>query len=91
MAKVMPQSQAEIGNTMSMAAQLGIKGTKNLKNFTEIATQMGVATDMSAEEAAKAMSRIANITGMPTDKMKNLGSTIVNLGKDCCPSAQKCA
>lgn len=82
MAKVMPQSQAEIGNTMSMAAQLGIKGTKNLKNFTEIATQMGVATDMSAEEAAKAMSRIANITGMPTSKMKNLGSTIVNLGNN---------
>lgn len=82
MAKVMPQSQAEIGNTMSMAAQLGIKGTKDLKNFTEIATQMGVATDMSAEEAAKAMARIANITGMPTKEMKNLGSTIVNLGNN---------
>lgn len=82
MAKEMPQSQEEIGNTMAMAAQLGIKGTKNLRDFTEIATQMGVATDMSSEEAATAMARIANITGMPTSKMKNLGSTIVNLGNN---------
>ena len=82
MAKEMPQSQEEIGNTMAMAAQLGIKGTKNLRDFTEIATQMGVATDMSSEEAATAMARIANITDMPTSKMKNLGSTIVNLGNN---------
>ena len=82
MSKAMPESQQEIGNTMAMAAQLGISGTKNLTDFTKIATQMGVATDMSSEEAATAMARMANVTGMPTSKMKNLGSTVVNLGNN---------
>lgn len=82
LSKVMPESQQEIGNTMAMAAQLGISGTKNLTEFTKIATQMGVATDMSSEEAATAMARMANVTGMPTSKMKNLGSTVVNLGNN---------
>lgn len=82
MSKAMPESQQEIGNTMAMAAQLGISGTKNLTEFTKIATQMGVATDMSSEEAATAMARMANVTGMPTSKMKNLGSTVVNLGNN---------
>lgn len=82
MSKAMPESQKEIGNTMAMAAQLGISGTKNLTEFTKIATQMGVATDMSSEEAATAMARMANVTGMPTSKMKNLGSTVVNLGNN---------
>lgn len=89
MSKQMPESQQEIGNTMSMAAQLGIHGTKNLKEFTQIATQMGVATDMSSEEAATAMARMANVTGMPTDKMKNLGSTVVNLGEHYCPPTKR--
>lgn len=82
MAKTMPESQSEIANTMAMAAQLGIKGGKDLREFTKIATQMGVATDLSAEDAANAMAKIANVTGMPTSKMKNLGSTIVNLGNN---------
>lgn len=88
MAKEMPESQSEIANTMAMAAQLGVK---NLKGFTKVATQMGVATDMTAEDAATSMARFANATGKPDSDFKKLGSTVVQLGKVCCPFAQKCA
>lgn len=86
MAKEMPESQSEIANTMAMAAQLGVK---NLKGFTKVATQMSVATDMSAEEAATNMARFANATGKPDSDFKKLGSTVVQLGKVCCPPSKQ--
>ena len=82
MAKQMPESQSEIANTMALAAQLGIKGGKDLKDFTKIATQMGVATDMSAEQASEAMAKFANATGKPDSDFRRLGSTVVNLGNN---------
>ena len=82
MAKTMPQSHEEIANTMSMAAQLGVHGTKHLKEFTRIATEMGVATDMSSTEAATALQRFANATGKPDSDFRKLGSTVVNLGNN---------
>ncbi len=82
MATTMPQSHEEIANTMSMAAQLGVHGTKNLKDFTKVATEMGVATDMSSTEAATALQRFANATGQPDSNFRKLGSTVVNLGNN---------
>ena len=86
MAKEMPESQSEIANTMAMAAQLGVK---NLKGFTKVATQMSVATDMTAEDAATNMARFANATGKPDSDFKKLGSTVVQLGKVCCPPSKQ--
>ena len=71
---------------MAMAAQLGVK---NLKGFTKVATQMSVATDMSAEEAATNMARFANATGKPDSDFRKLGSTVVQLGKECCPPSKQ--
>lgn len=82
MAKQMPESQSEIANTMALAAQLGIEGGKDLKDFTKIATQMGVATDMSAEQASEAMAKFANATGKPDSDYRRLGSTVVQLGNN---------
>ena len=79
MAKEMPESQSEIANTMAMAAQLGVK---NLKGFTKVATQMSVATDMTAEEASTNMARFANATGKPDSDFRKLGSTVVQLGNN---------
>ena len=86
MAKEMPESQSEIANTMAMAAQLGVK---NLKGFTKVATQMSVATDMTAEEAATNMARFANATGKPDSDFKKLGSTVVQLGRHSCPPIKR--
>lgn len=89
MARSMPESQDTLANTMAVAAQLGIKGGKNLEKFTKVATQMGVATDMSAEEASNAMAKFANATGQPDSDFNKLGSTVVQLGKECCPPSKQ--
>ena len=81
MAKSMPQSASAIAGVAEAAGQLGIE-TDNISDFTKTMVQMGDATNLSSEEAATSLARLANITGMSQDKFSNLGSTIVALGNN---------
>ena len=76
-----PATTEEIAAVAEAAGQLGIqKGA--LLDFTEIMTMLGTATNMTADEAATALARFANITGMATDNYGRLGSVIVDLGNN---------
>lgn len=84
MSRVLPSSQAEIAEVMAIAGQLGIddKGIDNLTEFTETMINLGVSTNLSAEEAATALAKFANITGMDPANYERLGSVIVDLGNN---------
>lgn len=81
MSKRIPETATSLAETMALSAQLGVPNDQ-LIGFTEVVSQLGVATNMTSEEAAEAMSRFANITQLKLSKenFEKLGSTVVYLG-----------
>lgn len=79
MAEEIPASTTEIAAVAEAAGQLGI-ATDDILDFTRVMLDMGVATNLSAEEAATAIARIANITGMRGEDYSRFASTVVALG-----------
>lgn len=81
MAKNMPESASEIAGVAEAAGQLGIE-TDNIKGFTETMVMLGDATNLTSEEAATQLARLANITGMSQGDFDKLGSSIVACGNN---------
>ena len=79
MSKATGISKNEIAGVAQVAGQLGIK-TGDLSSFTKVMVDLGVATNMSAEEAAMSLARLANITQMSSKDYDKLGATITDLG-----------
>ena len=81
MSTEIPASTTEIAAVAEAAGQLGIQKDA-LLDFTRIMTMLGTATNMTAEDAATALARFANITGMSADNYDRLGAVIVDLGNN---------
>jgi TP901 family phage tail tape measure protein len=81
MATEVPAAAGEIAKVTEAAGQLGIEN-KNLLSFTRTMVDLGNTTNLSGDQAATALARLANITQMPQEQFQNLGSTIVALGNN---------
>lgn len=81
LAKELPSSHQEIAAVAEAAGQLGIE-TPNVVGFTKTMIDLGESTNMSAETAATALARFANITQMSQGDFDRLGAVIVDLGNN---------
>lgn len=81
LAKELPSSHQEIAAVAEAAGQLGIE-TPNVVGFTKTMIDLGESTNMSAETAATALARFANITQMSQSDFDRLGAVIVDLGNN---------
>lgn len=81
MSKEIPSTTTEISAVAEAAGQLGIK-TEDILSFTRVMIDLGNSTNLSAEEAASALAKFANVTKMSAKDYDKLGSTIVALGNN---------
>ncbi len=76
---VLPQSGAEIAGVAAAAGQLGI-ARQDIADFTRVMVNLGVATDLTSEQAADSLARLMNIMQTAPRDVDRLGSAIVALG-----------
>jgi len=81
MSKTLPTTSKELGEIATVAGQLGLGkfGVGAVKGFTEAVAMMSIATEMSAEEAAKSLAKISQAYALPISAVNNLGSVINEL------------
>lgn len=81
MAGEIPASATELAGVAEAAGQLGI-AVEDILDFTRVMTMLGTTTDMSAETAATALARFANVSGTDPKDYERLASVIVALGNN---------
>ena len=82
LSETIPVSTNELLGIAQADGQLGVKGEKDLLLFTETIAKLGVATDLTGEQAATSLTRILNVTGQSIEEIPKLGSVIVALGNN---------
>ena len=81
MSTEIPATTTEIAGVAEAAGQLGI-ATEDVIDFTRVMIDLGESTNLSADEAASALAKFANITGTAASDYSRLGSVIVGLGNN---------
>lgn len=81
LAQQLPSTHSEIAAVAETAGQLGI-ATQDVISFTKTMIDMGESTNLSAEDAATAIAKIANITGLTSAEYERFGSSVVALGNN---------
>ena len=76
-------SSGELANIAQIAGQLGVRGVDDISKFVQVVSDLGISTDLSANDAATALARIFNITeGGNMENLERIGSVIVHLGNN---------
>jgi len=79
--KQSPVTTDAITEIAAVGGQLGVAAS-DIVAFTNTIQKLTVATNLSAENASMAMSRLQEITGSSVDELDNLGSSLVALGNN---------
>lgn len=76
-----PITAEELAGIVEAAGRLGIANDE-LLTFSKVMADLGVATNLTSEEAADSLARLGNITGLLAEDYSRLGSSVVALGNN---------
>jgi len=77
-----PVSREELSSIGEIAGQLGVTGVDNISKFVDTIARIATSTNLTTEQAATDFARFANVTGLPLEKVDQLGAAIVALGNN---------
>lgn len=86
--RTLPMTANEIGAIVAAGGQAGIENS-DLMKFAEMAAKMGVAFDISADEAGQSMAEMKSAFGIPLDQVGVLADKINYLGNTTAAAAPK--
>ena len=78
----MPVTVDRLLEITQAAGQLGVKGARNLDNFTRTFAKLETATDIAGEAGAQSVARLLTLTEGGVQNIQNFGSAIVGLGNN---------
>lgn len=85
LAKTLPITHEEIAGVAEAAGQLGVK-RQDILGFTKTMVDLGVSTNLTAEEAATSIAQISNVMGTMSregaEGVSRFAATLVGLGND---------
>ena len=87
----LPVARAELLEIAEAAGQLGVKGVADLTLFAETVGKLGLASDLSGEEAATTLARILTVTKEGVGEVDRFASVIVDLGNNFAASEAEIA
>ena len=79
--RTIPMAKEELAAIAASGGQLGV-AEKDLKSFTVTIAKMGVAFNMSADEAGDSMAKLANIYKIPIAEIDKLGDAVNHLSNN---------
>lgn len=83
-----PIAATEFASIVETAGQLGV-AKEDLVEFAKVMANLGVATNMTAEEAATMLAQFTAVTGMDPKFYSNLGAAVVALGNNFATTEQQ--
>lgn len=89
LARQLPVTFEELAWIAEVSWQLWVKWRDNLIEFTRVAAWLGIATNLSAEEAATSLKRFADVLWVPITEIENLWSALVWLGNNFAANEQE--
>jgi TP901 family phage tail tape measure protein len=89
MAETIPLTQEKLAGLTADAARFGIRGTENLRSFSESVAKMATATDLSTEKAGQSLAKLSELTNTPVSEIENLGSVINELSNTAATSSSE--
>lgn len=89
MAQKIPRTQEELANIASVAGRLGIDGAGNIRQFTRVVAEMGIATDIAGEEAARGLAKMVKQTDATIQDVRGIGAAINELSNNVAASTSE--